>query len=116
MTEAQDSGVRLYTISAFKHLKSRSILYRPRVSREELMNVLYDVLPQADVVSIRRVDAEEDEEPATDAQIRRMERESKEKGIPLPEGYKKFSKRAASAWITAAAKKSPQGGGGASVR
>ncbi|MEN3037397.1 MAG: hypothetical protein ABC588_08595 [Candidatus Methanosuratincola petrocarbonis] len=99
---SQDGGVRLYTVSAFKHLKSKSIFYRSRVSRSELLDALYEVLLQADVVSIRRVEDAPEGDPATEKQIRRMEREHQRTGIPLPEGFPRVSKAKASEYISRA--------------
>lgn len=119
----KDTGVRLYTVAVFKHLEPRSILYKSGLSRQELLNALYDVLPQADIISIRRVRERDgyrpptqeeiveaeygpETQPATEKQLNLIKALSKKKRIDLPEGFPNITKRQASEWIDKALKKS----------
>lgn len=94
--QEQDTGVRLYTVAAFKHLEPRSILYATGISRQELLEKLHAVLPQADVVSIRRVR----EPPMSEPQRKYIEDICRALHLPYPDGWPELTWRQASEFIS----------------
>lgn len=95
MTEAQDSGVRLYNLSAYEHLRPKSVLYKPELSKQELLEALHDVLPRIDVVVIRRV-----EDLMTAPQKQLIDLICEVLKVPPPKGYPNIPKRVASDFIS----------------
>lgn len=92
----QEGKLRFFTVAAFKHLEPNSILYRAGLSRQELLEALYNVLPEADIISIRRVKADS----ASEKQLRLMDEIHKELNVPLPNDYPNITKPQASKWIS----------------
>lgn len=97
MTGEVDPGeLRAFTVAAFRHLQPNSIFYRTGLSRQELLEALYNVLPEADVISIRRVRAD----TASEKQLRLMDEIHRELNVPLPNEYPNITKAQASSWIS----------------